>query len=262
MQTGLDAGLSSTAAEKLQRTLNQARSPPNSTSPAAWADLHTAIGDSDLPGTEQLIRYGGDGTPAVAEFCTAELGAACGDSTYRAKLLIGDALDLRHRHPVLWRRVLDGEVKAWVAAQIVRTTRDHPQDIALEVDRLVAPYADRKPVGALVRIVEAHLIRLDPDDAKQRAERAEKDQGVFVSPSTVHGTREIFIRTTTAAATFFDARIDRIADDLKLCGDESPKDIRRATAVGMIGSATLDLSADPAERIRNSPPPKSSCMCT
>ena len=121
-------------------------------------------------------------------------------------------------------------------AQIVRTTRDHPLDIALKVDPLVAPYADRKSAGELVRIVEAHLIRLDPDGAKASCRTAETDQGVWVCPSSDHGTREIFIRTTSAAATFFDARIDRIADDLKLCGDESPKDIRRATAVGMIGS--------------------------
>ena len=239
----------STPPPKLHRSLNRLEARKLLLA-CRWADLHTAISDSTLPGTDQLIRYGGDGTPQVAEFCTAELGAACGESTYRAKLLIGDALDLRHRHPVLWQRVQAGEVKAWVAAQIVRTTRDHPQDIALEVDRLVARYADRKSVGALVRIVEAHLIRLDPDHARQHAERTEKDQGVWVSPSSVHGTREIFIRTTTAAATFFDARINRIADDLKLCGDESPKHIRRATAIGMIGSATLNLSTDPADRIR------------
>jgi hypothetical protein len=79
-----------------------------------------------LSGTDQLICLGGDGTPTIAEFAPAEFGAACGESPYQAKLLIGDALDLHHRHPALWRRVLDGHVKAWVACTIVRTTRHHP----------------------------------------------------------------------------------------------------------------------------------------
>ena len=98
-----------------------------------------------------MIQLGGDGTPAVAEFAPAEFGAVCAESPHRAKVLIGDALDLRHRHPLLWRRVLDGEVKAWVARRIVQTTRHQPLDIALQVDALVAPYADRKTAGELER---------------------------------------------------------------------------------------------------------------
>jgi hypothetical protein len=207
----LDPGLILTAAEDTTRSLNLLEARKLEIA-CAWAD-----------GAERLIHLGGDGTPAVAEFAPAEFGAVCGESAFRAKCLIGDALDLRHRHPVLWRRVLDGEVKAWVASRIVRTTREHSMDIALRVDTLVAPYADRKSGGELEKICEAHIIRLDPAGAKDRAERSESDQGVWVSPSTEHGTRDIFIRTTSAAAAFFDARIDRIANDLAICGNTDRK---------------------------------------
>ena len=58
-----------------------------------------------LPGVERLIGFGGDGTPEVAEFAPAELGAALGVSDTSAAMLIGDGLDLRHRLPRLWARI-------------------------------------------------------------------------------------------------------------------------------------------------------------
>ncbi|MEP6667326.1 MAG: hypothetical protein ABJA81_12835, partial [Nocardioidaceae bacterium] len=44
-----------------------------------WADLHGHLEENEagvsLPGTERLVRLGGAGTPEVAEFAPAELGA-------------------------------------------------------------------------------------------------------------------------------------------------------------------------------------------
>ncbi len=69
---------------------------------ARWADLHDCL-DADtavsLPGMEQLVRLGGAGTPVVAEFAPAEFGAVLGMSPGAAAVLVGDALDLRHRLP-------------------------------------------------------------------------------------------------------------------------------------------------------------------
>ena len=94
-------------AQRLQRALR-------------WADLHGALDPASarraLPGAERLIPVGGDGTPPVAEFAPAELGAVWSVSPGAAERLIGDALDLRHRLPRLWRRILDGDVLPWVAA--------------------------------------------------------------------------------------------------------------------------------------------------
>ena len=50
----------------------------------------------------------GPGAPLVAEFCVAEFAAAVGVPTEHGKSLIGQALELRHRLPRLWRRVVEG----------------------------------------------------------------------------------------------------------------------------------------------------------
>jgi hypothetical protein len=72
---------------------------------AHWADLHDQLDPADqgvsLPGMERLVRFGGEGTPPVAEFAPAELGATLAISAYAAGRLIGAALDLRHRLPQL-----------------------------------------------------------------------------------------------------------------------------------------------------------------
>lgn len=46
-----------------------------------------------LPGRERARRYGGLGTPQVAEFCCATLAGRLRTSPYAASLLIADGLD-------------------------------------------------------------------------------------------------------------------------------------------------------------------------
>ena len=73
---------------------------------AAWADLHSM--DPDLPNgplIERATVVGGDGTPEIGEFCCAEFGALLGVGMLAGRSLIGDALDVRHRLPLLWNRV-------------------------------------------------------------------------------------------------------------------------------------------------------------
>lgn len=55
-----------------------------------------------LPGTERRVQLGGAGTPNVAEFAAAELGARLRMGTRGAHALIADALDAQHRLPRLW----------------------------------------------------------------------------------------------------------------------------------------------------------------
>ncbi len=83
---------------------------------AHWADLHAAPAGEGVrhpvPGMEQVVPLAGEGTPEVAEFAPAELGAVLGLSTHAAGCFIGDALELRHRLPRLWARVLAGDLQA------------------------------------------------------------------------------------------------------------------------------------------------------
>ncbi len=130
---------------------------------AHWADLHGVLESPSvsLPGMQRLVQLGGDGTPQVAEFAPAELGAELSLSTWAAGALIGDALDLRHRLPTLWARVQAGEVKPWIGRKIAQATRSHSADVATAVDDKVAKWADRLGWGRLESLVDATIIDAD-----------------------------------------------------------------------------------------------------
>jgi hypothetical protein len=124
---------------------------------AHWADLHGVLDrpGAALPGCERLVLVGGVGTPEVAEFCTAELGAVLGMSDFAASRLVADGLDLRHRLPRLWGRVQAGEVKAWVGRKTAEATRQLSVETCVVVDRRVAPFADRVSWSRLDTIIGA-----------------------------------------------------------------------------------------------------------
>ncbi len=81
---------------------------------AHWADLHPgeAVEDErrarrrrgrrNPRGSERGRQLGADGTPLVAEFAPMELGVHLGMGYVAAATLVRDALNVRHRHPLLW----------------------------------------------------------------------------------------------------------------------------------------------------------------
>jgi len=230
---------------------------------AHWADLHGHLDDDPdgraLPGMEQLVRLGGDGTPEVAEFAPAELGAELAMSPSSARQLIADALDLRHRLPRLWGRVLAGEVKPWIGRKTAEATRSVCVETAATVDRRVTRWAHSLSWGRLEHIITAAIIAADPAAAARAAQARERSQGVWVSQSSDAGVKDIFIRTEAPYAIWFDASIDRVADSLGALGDPDSKDLRRARAVGVLAqpqqalnlfdiTARAAASDDPADK--------------
>jgi len=144
---------------------------------AHWADLHPVLeGDRDgfgVPGMEQLVPLAGEGTPEVAEFAPAGLAAALGISTYAGQQLVGDALELRHRLPRLWARIQDeGTLPGRRGRQIAGHTRHLWIAAAGWVDAQVAPFADKIGLARTLDLVQAALVRCDPEAAAQNAEAA------------------------------------------------------------------------------------------
>ncbi|MBA3783859.1 MAG: HNH endonuclease, partial [Nocardioides sp.] len=145
-----------------------------------WADLHPAESVSDaaaflIPGgSEHEEPVAGPGAPLVAEFCIAEFGAVLGISTVAAKQLIGQAIELRHRLPRLWRRVQSGELPAWRARRIAETTIHAAlsREAASYVDAQLAPFAHRTSTSAVDRLVDAAIARFDPARAAAEARLA------------------------------------------------------------------------------------------
>ncbi len=217
---------------------------------AHWADLHSELARATsplLPGSEQLVRFGGDGTPAVAEFAPAELGVVLATSTTAAERLVGDALDLRHRLPRLWVRVCAGEVKPWIGRKTAEATRHLSVETAAVVDRRIARYAHSLSWGRIEAIIHACWLECDPAAAAEADERAQASLGVWVKDQpTEPGTQEIFIRAEAPDALRFNASIGGLATGLGALGDTRPVNVRRAAAVGILANPqhALDLFAD------------------
>src|SRR5215218_10141712 len=77
---------------------------------AAWAAMHSVDSVDEAAVAEvfgeTVIPVAGPGAPLVGEFCVAELAAALGMPTDHGRWLLGEALELKHRLPRLWRRVM------------------------------------------------------------------------------------------------------------------------------------------------------------
>jgi hypothetical protein len=217
---------------------------------AHWADLHGQLSMQGpaLPGAERLLQLGGEGTPGVAEFAPAELGVSLAMSSGAAGALVADALDLRHRLPMLWSRVCAGEVRPWSARAVAKAIRGSSLEAAGAADRRVAPFAHAKSTAQLENIAVAAVIDADPAKAERDRRQAEKSLGVWVGRGNDAGVRDIFIRATARDAIWFDAAVDRVADGLGALGDTSSQDIRRGRAIGVLADpkATLDLYAQAA----------------
>src|SRR3954454_1886762 len=100
-----------------------------------WAALHPGEPvDESVPWAERDLEIAGDGAPTVAEFSIAEFALAVGLSTDQGVLYVGDAVELCHRLPRTWARVLAGEVVAWKARKVAQQTRNLPLDAASFVD--------------------------------------------------------------------------------------------------------------------------------
>ncbi len=223
---------------------------------AHWADLHGVVGSDGsraLPGAERLVRFGGDGTPATCEFCPAELGAEMGMSPEAAAMLIGDALDLRHRLPILWERIRAGEVKPWIGRRVAVETRDLSVVAAAAVDHRVANYAHSLTWGRLSKVVQAAIVDSDPEFAQERADSRCRDHGVWLHPADEAGNIYGAFAAAGPDAIRFDAGLDRAADALGLLGDTESKQVRRARALGILGNPqqTFDLFAAAAAAARS-----------
>ena len=113
---------------------------------AQWADLHPveSIWDAaTVDGTEGELAVAGPGAPLVAEFCVSELALALGMSTAAARYYLGDTIEIRHRLPRLWARVMAGQVPVYRARRVAQYTTTLSKAAAAHVDRHVAPVAEK-----------------------------------------------------------------------------------------------------------------------
>jgi len=143
---------------------------------AQHAYLHDAdsLGPAQVPtpGRERAVDLGGGGTPQVTEFAAAELGARLGMSSFSARALIADALDLKHRLPLLWARVERLEVQPYLARHVAQRTRRLAPEQAAYVDGRMVEFADGRLTWTRFQTrVEAMVKAADPETAASRRDR-------------------------------------------------------------------------------------------
>ncbi len=203
--------------------------------------------------SERLVAHAGPGAPTVSEYAATELAAYLSCTPTRAAELIGDALELRHRLPRLWARVLgesfteeDGTtrtrrpVEAWRARAVAAETKQLPAQVAAWVDRMLD--SQRLPNAAAPQLVDEALRRLDPE-AHARREKIKLDgRGVWVDHDGRQGlTRRVGMVLDAPDAKVLDDTLDDLATIRSAMGDKSPLQIRRAKAVGILLDPQLAL---------------------
>ena len=208
---------------------------------AHWADLHPATADTGVEtfGGPALLAdesLGGEGTPAVAAFTPEPFALALGMSPGAGAQLIADALDLRHRLPMLWKRVRRLEVPAWQARRVARQTHLLSKAAAVWVDDQLAHRTTCGPV-VVDRLVAQAIAAYDPEDHEDRENATRAGWEVTLT----HPEATDFLGTSHLEATgdtlvlqrFYD-QVCAIAHQLHLDGDPAPLGVRKVKAIGLL----------------------------
>lgn len=251
---------------------------------AHWIDLHSPEDHPDdedtgqvLPGTQRFVRSGADGTPLVGEFAAAELAALQQMHPQAGAALLRKVANLRHRHPLLWSRVMAGEVRAWKAletAKIVGRTSSTDPGLDLEqarwVDARTHAWIDTLPWSEYVELLEQTIIAADPAAAESRRLEAALAQGVWATQSSEHGLKTLVAKAAAGEVLYLVAVVDRLAEILAARGDTRDLGPRRASALGILahpahalhllatGTAQGDL---PDEAVEDGPEEEVSASC-
>ena len=196
-----------------------------------WAALHGEPRDDRDP----MTTPGGDGTPAVREFCLPELAMARETHTITTRSLLADALDLQHRLPLTWRTVVALDCEPWVARKVATISRAVPAATIAIVDRAVAAAITGHAPSTVLEIAQATVIEADPEAFAMRREADRHRRYVSLSRSDEFGYRQLIARVTSGDAAWLDAMIDRVADILATThGHDSTHDELRSMALGWL----------------------------
>jgi hypothetical protein len=182
-----------------------------------------------------MTSPGGDGTPAVREYSLPELAMARGTHTVTTRALIADTLDLQHRLPRTWAKVVDLSCEPWVARKVAVLSRAVPKPLIAIVDRAVARAISGHAPSTVLEIAQAKVIEADPEAYAMRREADRHRRYVSLSQCDEFGFRHIIARVTAGDAAWIDAMIDRVADILMAeHGHDHNHDELRSMALGWL----------------------------
>src|SRR5690606_8898004 len=109
----------------------------------------------------------------VHEHAPLEYAHALGAGPDTGRMIMGHALELAHRLPLLWARVVAGGVEAWRARQVATQTIALSADVAAKVDELLAETNRVINKATAEDLVTEALLVCDPDEAARREAAAQ-----------------------------------------------------------------------------------------
>jgi hypothetical protein len=217
------------------------------------ADLHPAVPGPVRCGPVET-RLVVEEVAGVDEGVVAELAARLGISFHSAGALVVEAVELRDRLPRLWTLVQAGDLQAWKARMVARSTLPLSPAAAEFVDHHVAVVARRNPLPDLRRVVLVALNRCDPEIAEGQEEAALHERGVefrYGASTDSSATAELHATLDALDALDLDATVSDLATTMGRLGDRSPLGTRRAHALGLLANPqrALDLFGEPVQAL-------------
>ena len=185
------------------------------------------------------MRLGGRGTPLVSEFAAAELGARMRMGTWSARRYLGDALEVRHRLPLLWGRVVSREARVGSVRLVAARTRQLSPEAAAYVDRAMVGVVDGSlPWGRFESLLEGVVVAADPVAAAVREEERALVQFAKRTRASEAGTAGFYVRSTVGVIARIEATVLFVAEALKAFGDTEDLDARKVKAVVVLCNPT------------------------
>ncbi|MFC5013187.1 hypothetical protein [Nocardioides plantarum] len=214
-----------------------------------WSVANTAdeVETAELldPMVEPALHLGGSGCPVIGEYAALDLALSLGMSTDGGLAYLGKALELRHRLPRLYARVVGLEVSLWKAFRVAEQTIALPPAGATHVDRVISPFLHTCSWAQVDRAVEAARAAYDPAEAERRRLVAAEGRHATldVASATTTGTVDMRATLDLADALDLDAALRDGAQRLADLGSTDTLDVRRSHALGEIArhQLTLDL---------------------
>ena len=145
---------------------------------------------------------------------------------------MADVLDLEHRLPQVWRRVLDLECEVWVARKVAavspgRCLASRGQAVS-GTDAVAEGCIGRETPGRVIALAEAKVIEADPHaHSGSGSPRPTTASGyVRLSRADAHGLKTVVARVTAGDGAWIDGTVERAADILAARNDTGHDHIR------------------------------------
>ncbi|GAB3819849.1 HNH endonuclease signature motif containing protein [Tessaracoccus terricola] len=217
---------------------------------AELATNYDVVPDDVMPVLADRGMRLGAGTPEVSEYVCLEVAGLLRLTPSAAASLVSDAVNLKYRHPGLYRWLVDLAVDPDRALAAARRCAELPAAVADEVTSKWLKVQHRYAwTGAMTQLAKI-IINLDPEAAAKREQEQRKQLGVHVW-GLYEGTMNLTGRLEALDARYLDAAVAQLADIIRPQYPDATTEVLRARALGVLAHpaytlALLQQAAQPA----------------